>query len=428
MSAPMISAVSDASAASSFLSAETGAAPSGDAAAFGALIDAAAGQEGDVQFAARVAAEQPLAPMPAPIPHAQLNEGAINIAPTLPQSAALTEVELAPVAADTPEDEAELAVDPESILPDVLPNAAPPPPVKADQPQAAELALIDAVPAEPLPAVPLHAAKAPEALVQQAEATPARSADQSASSERQGSSAPTIATAAKAAELKQSAALSPPPEPAADESALAGRDAAPARVTSPDGGFAQTITNSADQADSSLPSSLLTQTLAPVTSRPTGSPYPQAIQPQLHQAVVHAEPGRFGADMGVEIARAVKGEREDLLIRLDPREMGRIDVRLSFDRDGVLRAVMSTESPAALEMLRRESADLNRALADAGVRSDGQSLRFDARSGEGADQGAHRWKQDRPGGSNGSADGHAGELSEPQYRPLRASGQVDLIA
>lgn len=184
----------------------------------------------------------------------------------------------------------------------------------------------------------------------------------------------------------------------------------------------------AERADSNLPSQLLSQALPNVASRPAVSPYPVQVQPLATSPVIVAQPGRLGADMGVEIARAVKGDREDLLIRLDPREMGRIDVRLSFDRDGVLRAVMSADSPAALDLLRRESGDLNRALADAGIRSDGQSLRFDARSGEGMGQGGQRGNQDRHTGSHGGMDSSGSDIAEPPYRPLRASGQVDLIA
>jgi flagellar hook-length control protein FliK len=139
----------------------------------------------------------------------------------------------------------------------------------------------------------------------------------------------------------------------------------------------------------------------------------------------------MGADIGVEIAKAAKGEREDLLIRLDPRDLGRINVRLSFDGDGVLRAVMSADSPAALDMLRRESGDLNRALADAGIRSDAQSLRFDARSGDQGQGGSHsgqRGQQAQSGGSQGSTGDGSADLADVHYRPLRSSGQVDLMA
>lgn len=106
---------------------------------------------------------------------------------------------------------------------------------------------------------------------------------------------------------------------------------------------------------------------------------------------------------------------------------------------------MSAESPAALEMLRRESGDLSRALADAGVRSDSQSLRFDTRSGEGFGQGGSQngaqgggqgdqGQQTRFGGAQGGAgrdgqDGHGdANANAAEYQPLRANKQVNLIA
>ena len=186
----------------------------------------------------------------------------------------------------------------------------------------------------------------------------------------------------------------------------------------------------ADQPDGRLPAPLLTQTMVPVTSRPAAV-YPPAAQVPASASVVQAQSGRMGADIGVEIARAAKGEREDLLIRLDPRDMGRINVRLSFDGEGVLRAVVSADSPGALEMLRRESGDLNRALADAGIRSDAQSLRFDARSGDqghSGGQSGQRGQQPHTGGSQSAANDGPADLAEPHYRPLRSSGQVDLMA
>ncbi|WP_157222561.1 flagellar hook-length control protein FliK [Novosphingobium sp. AP12] len=173
-----------------------------------------------------------------------------------------------------------------------------------------------------------------------------------------------------------------------------------------------------------LSAPVFTQTLEAATARHAASPYGN---PPAETAVTVRE-GRFGADIGVTIARALDagtdGKREDLLIRLDPRHMGRVEVRMSFEHDGVLRAVVSADSPAALDMLRRESADLGRALADAGVRSDGQSLRFDGGgAGGGQRQGA------RPQGGPSPGSDFAGSGSEdPIHRPLRSSGHVDLMA
>ena len=187
---------------------------------------------------------------------------------------------------------------------------------------------------------------------------------------------------------------------------------------------------SASPSDANLSAPLFSQTLTGTTSRPAALPYAPAAQSAPQSATVSVQQGQFGNDIGVEIARALDKGGDDLLIRLDPRHMGRIDVRLSFDHDGVLRAVLSADSASSLDMLRRESTDLGRALADAGIRSDGQSLRFDSRSGG---QGGQRWqgeqgqRQASIHSQGGAADGFGGS-DDPIYRPLRSSGHVDLMA
>lgn len=161
---------------------------------------------------------------------------------------------------------------------------------------------------------------------------------------------------------------------------------------------------------------------APAPTTATASPVPEAR--------VAAEPGRMGHEMAVAIARhTAEGGGEALTVRLNPAEFGRIDVTLSFDDRGTLRAVLAAETPAALDLLRRDSADLGRALSDAGMRTDTQSFRFDTRQG-GADaggqgaQGQPRWQAAAtPRNASTTAD-----LPEPEYRPLRSRGGVDLMA
>lgn len=160
--------------------------------------------------------------------------------------------------------------------------------------------------------------------------------------------------------------------------------------------------------------------------------------PAAHDAVVNARPGQIGHEMGVEIARHAAAGKDELLVRLNPQEMGRIEVRMSFDDRGSLRAVVTADSSAALDMLRRDAADLNRTLADAGVRADGDSFRFNSRSG--GDSGTQTpWQQGRQdsgagghGGRQHQNDGYAwqkgAEADEPNYRRLYTSGQVDLMA
>jgi flagellar hook-length control protein FliK len=199
-----------------------------------------------------------------------------------------------------------------------------------------------------------------------------------------------------------------------------GPEAAPEAITAP--------LSSQDMASAGLPSALVAQSL-PVDTRASsfGIVYDAAklvAEPQPH-ATVSAQAGRIGQDMGVEIARSVAAGRNEITVRLDPPEMGRVEVRLSFDHGGAVRAVVTAENHSALALLQREAGDLYRALGDAGVRTDGQSFRFDSQnSGAGSQQGRHG-QQDMRG--SGAARAAASE-DEPVYRPLRASGRIDMMA
>ncbi|MFM9977375.1 MAG: flagellar hook-length control protein FliK [Sphingomonadaceae bacterium] len=158
---------------------------------------------------------------------------------------------------------------------------------------------------------------------------------------------------------------------------------------------------------------------------------PTVAKPALAEPVVAAQPGRIGREIGVEIARRVADGGTELILRLVPAELGRIDVRMAFDEAGGLRAVIAADNAVALDMLRRDSADLSRSLSDAGVRSDAQSLRFQTESGStgGGNQQRAPWRD--PGAELGpvTRDGTFEDLAEPvRYRQVRTSGTYDLLA
>ena len=149
------------------------------------------------------------------------------------------------------------------------------------------------------------------------------------------------------------------------------------------------------------------------------------------EATVALREGRFGNDIGVAIARAVdrvdRGAGEILLIRLAPQHLGRVDVELSFSADGTLRAVVSSDNAMALDLMKRESGQLDRALADAGVRADTQSLRFESGAGGQQRHGARPHVPTSPAG-DGSVYPDQQEIAAPILPSLRGSGQVDLMA
>ena len=144
---------------------------------------------------------------------------------------------------------------------------------------------------------------------------------------------------------------------------------------------------------------------------------------------ISARPGEIGRQLGVEIVRQNLDGRDSLTIRLDPAEMGEIQVRLQFDDKGTIRAHVSAESSVALEMLRRDSGDLVRALGDAGVRTDAQSFQFEARSqGRGDQQGQHNRPEMAARQDAAHAEAGAENDNQPLRAKLRSSGSLDLFA
>ena len=74
-------------------------------------------------------------------------------------------------------------------------------------------------------------------------------------------------------------------------------------------------------------------------------------------------------------ANAARGDKH-FDIRLDPPELGRVDVHLSVSRDGKAEALLTTDRPETLELLQRDSGTLERALKDAGLDLSNNSLNF----------------------------------------------------
>lgn len=163
-------------------------------------------------------------------------------------------------------------------------------------------------------------------------------------------------------------------------------------------------------------------TLVPGTTRAA----PATAPPPVAQAT------RIGHDTGVAIARHISaGGAEKLTIRIARAELGRIEVRLSFDDAGTLRAVVAADNPASLDLLRRDQAELGRALGEAGVRADGASLRFDMQGGTG--QGGDPGQGHAPGGrrtpfTGGYAATPAPDAPATDPRPLTPRGRIDLMA
>ncbi len=85
------------------------------------------------------------------------------------------------------------------------------------------------------------------------------------------------------------------------------------------------------------------------------------------------------AGVAMEIAGKALAGKNRFDIRLDPPELGRIEVRLDVDRDGNVTSRMTVDRADTLDLLRRDSTGLERALQDAGLKTNDNSLQFSLR-------------------------------------------------
>ena len=123
-------------------------------------------------------------------------------------------------------------------------------------------------------------------------------------------------------------------------------------------------------ADAAQPTALTAPThSAPVSAAnaaPAAAPAPQAAAIPL-------------AGVAIEIASKALAGKNHFEIRLDPPELGRIEVHLDVDRDGNVTSRLIADRSDTLDLLRRDSADLERALQDAGLKTSDNGLQFSLR-------------------------------------------------
>jgi len=80
-----------------------------------------------------------------------------------------------------------------------------------------------------------------------------------------------------------------------------------------------------------------------------------------------------------EVVRHFEAGNTRFQIRLDPPELGRIDVKLDLDRSGTINARMVVERPETLDMMMRDQRALQQALQQAGLDASRTNLEFSLR-------------------------------------------------
>lgn len=85
--------------------------------------------------------------------------------------------------------------------------------------------------------------------------------------------------------------------------------------------------------------------------------------------------------VSVRLNRMAKNGDKAMTIQLNPSELGRVEVKLDFSKDAAVTARITADNQQTLDLLQRDSKALERALADAGLKLNNDSLQFDLRQG-----------------------------------------------
>lgn len=123
--------------------------------------------------------------------------------------------------------------------------------------------------------------------------------------------------------------------------------------------------------------------------------------------------------VAVEIHKGIAAGKDSITIRLNPAELGKIDVKMELSDDGSLRAMIAVDKPETLDLLQKDIRGLERALQNAGLQADSGSLNFSLR-GDGDNQPGGFETASGSGGSN-NGPGEEGSAEDP----LAGNGQTN---
>jgi flagellar hook-length control protein FliK len=133
-----------------------------------------------------------------------------------------------------------------------------------------------------------------------------------------------------------------------------------------------------------------------------------AFDPAAQAARPSQAPQSPAEQVAVQIQRAAAGGADRINIQLQPEELGRVEIRLEIGDDQRTRAAVLVDRPETLDLLQRDARALERALNQAGLKTDGGSLSFNLR-GDGHGGAQHQ--------GGGRADGQAGSQAGPGDLP-----------
>lgn len=154
-------------------------------------------------------------------------------------------------------------------------------------------------------------------------------------------------------------------------------------------------------------------------SKPGATDFAQSLRQATspHRPTAYTPPAM---QVAVQVQQAAEDGNDRVSIQLTPHDLGKIEVQLEFGAGGKLRAKVMAENPQTLEMLQKDAKGLEKALQDAGLNTDANSLSFSLQQDNG-DQAQQR-QQGQDGSNYGTA--LASEDAEEEDPAIIAQAQI----
>jgi flagellar hook-length control protein FliK len=188
-----------------------------------------------------------------------------------------------------------------------------------------------------------------------------------------------------------------------------------------------TVQSAATNATRSATTDSADQTGDPGTQQPDPSSVatPLALQPAALLASAPTAQAATASTLAAStldqiafnLQQSLRTGLNQIEIQLKPASLGSIDVKLEMTHDGRMTAVISSDRSDTLNLLQRNSGELQQALRDAGLQTDNGSLSFNLR-GEQQQPGNQGQQGSYLAGNSTSADPGTGET---QPLPIAAA-------
>lgn len=158
----------------------------------------------------------------------------------------------------------------------------------------------------------------------------------------------------------------------------------------------------------------------PLQTTDSAAPAPsvtvRAIMAASTQPGTPVQPQTPAREIAINMAKNLGNGTNRFEIRLDPAELGRIDVRMELGTDGRVQAHLTVDKPETLDMLQRDARSLEKALSDAGLDMENGTLSYSMRDdGDGSGFAANRDSAEGTSDKTPTEDELAADLAAVQH-------------